>query len=77
MAPASKEDINGIVKSRTVIGAAAPDGVLLKLSVSVVRYLAGVMGHGISRSCFSDGASSVLVGPVCGGAGGVREIGVQ
>ena len=66
--PASKEDINKIVKSLNANKATGPDGMLLKLikfSVNVVdKYLTSIIDHDISRPYRSDGAKNALVRPI-------------
>ena len=66
--PASKEDINKIVKSLNVNKATRLDGIplkLIKLSANVVdKYLTSIINHDISRCYFSDGAKNALVRPI-------------
>ena len=66
--PASKEDINKIVKSLNINKATGPDGIplkLIKLSANFVdKYLTSIINHNISRSYFSDGAKNALVKPI-------------
>ena len=66
--PASKEDINKIVKWFNANKTTGPDGIpfkLIKLSVSVAdKYLTSIINHDISQSYFSDGAKNALVRPI-------------
>ena len=66
--PASKGDINKIVKSLNANKVTGLDGIPLKLinlSANIVgKYLPSIINHNISRSYFSDGAKNTLVGPI-------------
>ena len=63
--PASKEDINKIIKSLNASKVTGPDGVtlkLIKLSANFVdKYLTSFINHDILRSCFSLGAKTYLI----------------
>ena len=66
--PASKEDINKIVKLFNVDKATLPDRIPLKLirpSVKVIdKYLTSVINHDNSRYYCSDAVKNVLVRPI-------------
>ena len=60
--PASKKDINQIVKSLNSNKATRPNGTPLKLSTKIAdKYLTSIINHDISRSHFSGGAKNALV----------------
>ena len=60
--PASKKDINQIVKSLNSNKATRPDGTPLKVSTEIAdKYLTSIINHDISRSHFSGGAKNALV----------------
>ena len=66
--PASREDMNKIVKLLNINKATGPDGIplkLIKLSVNAVdKYLTSIINHDISLSYFLDGAKNALVRPI-------------
>ena len=75
--PASKKDLDKIVKSLNANKATEPDGIPLKLikcSADVVgKYFISIRNHDILRYYFSDGAKNALVRPICK----IRKIEVQ
>ena len=73
--PASKEDINKIVKSLRATGPVGVPLELFKLSANFAdKYLTSIINHDISRSYFSDGAKNDLVRPICEKPGKIRKI---
>ena len=66
--PASKENINKIIKLLNASKVTGPDGVtikLIELSANVVdKYLTSFINHDISWSCFSLGAKTALIRPI-------------
>ena len=66
--PASKKDVNKIIKSLNANKAIGPDGVpleLIKHSTNVIdKYLTSIINHDISRSYFLYGAKNALVRPI-------------
>ena len=79
--PASKQDINKIVKSLNVNKATVSDRIslkLMKLSANVIdKYLTSIINHDISQSYFSNGAKNALVRPIYKKTGRIRKITVQ
>ena len=74
--PASKEDINKIVKSLKATGPVGVPLELFKLSANFAdKYLTSIINH-ISRSYFSDGAKNALVRPICEMPGKIRKTNV-